>query len=209
MLEPLGKKMSKKTKKEKHPERTTNVSEHQSSVYYALKAETLGNEKEKSNENTKKKMSLSTKAMSEETEKEVRMNEGRSKLRMEYEEGGGEEENGGGGGGGGGCSFKKEYDIMEELKNCPYTCGVIKMGQLPDDICLTKAGTKASGQYIIMELCERLNLSDIRKNTRCGYFGPITGARIGIEIIRAIQSLHENGYIHRDIKPVYIYVYVY
>ena len=55
---------------------------------------------------------------------------------------------------------------------------------------------------IVMELCEKENLSDIRKKHQGTYFGPKKGALYGIELIRALKSFHDIGYVHRDIKPV-------
>ena len=61
---------------------------------------------------------------------------------------------------------------------------------------------KEEFSYIVMELCEKTNLSDLRKSHSGSYFGIKEGALYGIELVRALKSFHDIGYVHRDIKPV-------
>lgn len=71
-----------------------------------------------------------------------------------------------------------------------------------------KTVEKHEHSYIVMELCEKSNLSGLRKLHSGSYFGIKEGALYGIELIRALKSFHDIGYVHRDIKPVCIMCYV-
>jgi tRNA A-37 threonylcarbamoyl transferase component Bud32 len=53
--------------------------------------------------------------------------------------------------------------------------------------------------YIAMEFVDGLELKEALHTL--GVVDPVTAARIGIELCRALSYAHERGIIHRDIKP--------
>lgn len=55
--------------------------------------------------------------------------------------------------------------------------------------------------YVVMELVGR-NLAEMRRSQTKGVFSPSTTFRLGMQMLKAIQNVHEIGFLHRDIKPV-------
>ena len=65
------------------------------------------------------------------------------------------------------------------------------------------------------------NLAELRRAQPRGAFSLSTSLRLGLQILRAIESIHEVGFLHRDVKPVssfsyfiffsvaFVYVYIY
>ena len=54
--------------------------------------------------------------------------------------------------------------------------------------------------YLVMELLGE-NLSELRRRRPGGRFSLWTTVRLGIQMLRAVEAIHELGYLHRDIKP--------
>lgn len=46
------------------------------------------------------------------------------------------------------------------------------------------------------------NLAELRRAQPKGAFSLSTTLRLGLQILRAIESIHRAGFLHRDIKPV-------
>jgi hypothetical protein len=46
------------------------------------------------------------------------------------------------------------------------------------------------------------NLAELRRAQPRGAFSLSTTLRLGLQILRAIDSIHQVGFLHRDIKPV-------
>lgn len=46
------------------------------------------------------------------------------------------------------------------------------------------------------------NLAELRRAQPRGAFSLSTTLRLGLQILRAIESIHSVGFLHRDIKPV-------
>jgi len=63
-----------------------------------------------------------------------------------------------------------------------------------------ESGTDQNYNFLVMEFLG-LNLTDIKKQQPDKKFGLLIGCKIGIELINAIQSIHDLRFIHRDIKP--------
>jgi tau tubulin kinase len=54
--------------------------------------------------------------------------------------------------------------------------------------------------YVVMELLGR-NLAEMRRSQAKGVFSASTTFRLGMQMLKAIQNVHEIGFLHRDIKP--------
>ena len=61
--------------------------------------------------------------------------------------------------------------------------------------------------YVVMQL-QGKNLAELRRSQSRGAFSLSTTLRLGHQILKAIESIHEVGFLHRDIKPVRISVNV-
>lgn len=46
------------------------------------------------------------------------------------------------------------------------------------------------------------NLAELRRSQSRGCFSLGTTLRLGAQILKAIESIHEVGFLHRDVKPV-------
>lgn len=55
--------------------------------------------------------------------------------------------------------------------------------------------------YVVMQL-QGKNLAELRRAQPRGAFSLSTTLRLGQQILRAIESIHSVGFLHRDIKPV-------
>lgn len=55
--------------------------------------------------------------------------------------------------------------------------------------------------YVVMQLQGR-NLAELRRAQQRAAFSLSTTLRLGLQILRAIESIHSVGFLHRDIKPV-------
>jgi serine/threonine protein kinase len=84
--------------------------------------------------------------------------------------------------------LKLEVAVLKKLQKSPYVCRFITCGRFGEY------------NYMVMELLGE-NLSELRRRQPLGKFSMITTAKLGIEMVKAIQSIHELGYLHRDIKP--------
>lgn len=56
----------------------------------------------------------------------------------------------------------------------------------------------------IIELT-KLKYSNIMKKQ--GRFSMATSMRLGLQMLDSIKHIHEMGFLHRDIKPVHIFIF--
>jgi serine/threonine protein kinase len=85
--------------------------------------------------------------------------------------------------------FQRESAIGEKLKH-PRVMGVF-------------GGEKRSRLYMVMEWCEGRLLRNILDE---GRIDPQRAIRIAVEVLEALEYIHENGVVHRDLKPENIMV---
>lgn len=71
-----------------------------------------------------------------------------------------------------------------------------------DHICkFFGCGRNVRFNYLVMEL-QGPNLAELKRSQPNSSFSLSTTLRLGYQILRAIQFIHNSGYLHRDIKPV-------
>ena len=70
---------------------------------------------------------------------------------------------------------------------------------------LLDVGTEDEYRYIVLEYIEGRTLKDIIEEK--GALAPETAVQIAVRILSALQHMHKNGIIHRDIKPQNILIH--
>ncbi len=75
----------------------------------------------------------------------------------------------------------------------------------PGIVDVLDLGTTDEGQtYIVMERLEGETLGQWLE--RVGSIGPAAAARIGCEVLDALEAAHDKGIVHRDLKPDNIFL---
>ena len=85
-------------------------------------------------------------------------------------------------------ALRTEVSILRKLQECPYVGRFIACGR-QDKI-----------NYLVMQLLGE-SLSELRKRQPKNMFTMPTVCRLAIDIVLAIQSIHDLGILHRDVKP--------
>ncbi|TPX39997.1 hypothetical protein SeMB42_g01618 [Synchytrium endobioticum] len=121
--------------------------------------------------------------------------------------------------------LKLEICVMRKLQACPYVarfvgCGRFATPQPPaaapptiptpltsatpptpiTPITQPSAATPPIYSYLVMQLLGP-NLSDLRRKAPGGQFSISATSLLCRQMLRAVQALHEIGFLHRDIKP--------
>lgn len=71
-----------------------------------------------------------------------------------------------------------------------------------DHVCkFIGCGRNDQFNYVVMSL-QSQNLAELRRSQPRNSFTLSTTLRLGKQILEAIESIHDVGFLHRDVKPV-------
>lgn len=84
--------------------------------------------------------------------------------------------------------LKMEVAVLKKLQQSPFACKYVHCGHFDEH------------NYLVMELLGE-NLSELRRQRAGGRFSLPTTVRLGVQMVRSVEAIHEMGYLHRDIKP--------
>eukprot|EP00656_Telonema_subtile_P051063 TRINITY_DN6782_c0_g1_i1.p1 TRINITY_DN6782_c0_g1~~TRINITY_DN6782_c0_g1_i1.p1 ORF type:complete len:517 (-),score=113.22 TRINITY_DN6782_c0_g1_i1:54-1604(-) len=84
--------------------------------------------------------------------------------------------------------LKIEVAVLKKLQPCPFVCRYHQFGRHEDFY------------FVVMQLLGE-NLSVLRKRQPGKRFTIGTTCRLGVQMLSAIENMHDFGYLHRDIKP--------
>lgn len=84
--------------------------------------------------------------------------------------------------------LKMEVAVLKKLQGKEHVCRFIGCGR------------NDRFNYVVMQL-QGKNLAELRRAQPRGAFSLSTTLRLGVQILRAIESIHSVGFLHRDIKP--------
>ncbi|XP_017775238.1 PREDICTED: uncharacterized protein LOC108561688 isoform X2 [Nicrophorus vespilloides] len=84
--------------------------------------------------------------------------------------------------------LKMEVAVLKKLQGKEHVCRFIGCGR------------NDRFNYVVMQLQGR-NLAELRRAQPRAAFSLSTTLRLGLQILKAIESIHSVGFLHRDIKP--------
>ncbi|XP_017126131.1 tau-tubulin kinase homolog Asator isoform X2 [Drosophila elegans] len=84
--------------------------------------------------------------------------------------------------------LKMEVAVLKKLQGKEHVCRFIGCGR------------NDRFNYVVMQL-QGKNLAELRRAQPRGAFSLSTTLRLGLQILKAIESIHSVGFLHRDIKP--------
>lgn len=87
--------------------------------------------------------------------------------------------------------LKMEVAVLKKLQGKEHVCRFIGCGR------------NDRFNYVVMQL-QGKNLAELRRSQPRGAFSLSTTLRLGVQILKGIESIHSVGFLHRDIKPVSI-----
>lgn len=92
--------------------------------------------------------------------------------------------------------LKMEVAVLKKLQGKEHVCRFIGCGR------------NDRFNYVVMQL-QGKNLAELRRSQPRGAFSLSTTLRLGVQILKGIESIHSVGFLHRDIKPVSYLISVY
>lgn len=84
--------------------------------------------------------------------------------------------------------LKMEVAVLKKLQGKEHVCRFIGCGR------------NDRFNYVVMQL-QGKNLAELRRAQPRGAFSLSTTLRLGLQMLKAIESIHSVGFLHRDIKP--------
>lgn len=85
--------------------------------------------------------------------------------------------------------LKMEVAVLKKLQGKEHVCRFIGCGR------------NDRFNYVVMQL-QGKNLAELRRSQPRGAFSLSTTLRLGVQILKGIESIHSVGFLHLDIKPV-------
>jgi eukaryotic-like serine/threonine-protein kinase len=92
--------------------------------------------------------------------------------------------------------YNNDMEFLERFQREAHAAGRMSNHNI---VNLLDVGTEGDFRYLVLEYISGNTLKDIIKEK--GALNPNTAIQITIRILSALQHAHENGIIHRDIKP--------
>ncbi len=92
--------------------------------------------------------------------------------------------------------YNHDVEFLERFQREAHAAGRMSHHNI---VNLLDVGTEGDFRYLVLEYISGNTLKDIIKEK--GALNPNTAIQIAIRILSALQHAHENGIIHRDIKP--------
>ena len=84
--------------------------------------------------------------------------------------------------------LKMEVAVLKKLQGRDHVCRFIGCGR------------NDRFNYVVMQLQSK-NLAELRRAQARGSFSLSTTLRLGYQILKGIEAIHDVGFLHRDIKP--------
>lgn len=84
--------------------------------------------------------------------------------------------------------LKMEVAVLKKLQGREHVCRFIGCGR------------NDRFNYVVMQL-QGKNLAELRRAQPRGAFSLSTTLRLGYQILKGIEAIHDVGFLHRDIKP--------
>lgn len=99
--------------------------------------------------------------------------------------------------------LKERYENHEEIRvRFQHEARAISAFDHPNILKIFDfSGEESKQLWIVTELIHGRNLAQILETTPNGWLHPVIAASIVREICRALQTAHEHGVVHRDVKP--------
>ena len=95
-------------------------------------------------------------------------------------------------------------DAADEIERFKREARAMARMHHPNVVAVHDAGCDGDIPYLVMDLVEGPSLKDLIKQR--GLLDPRQAAALGAKVARALQHAHEQGVLHRDVKPANVLV---